>query len=143
MQVRFTVLGEPKGKGRPRATVSGGYAKVYTPKDTVMYENLVRLEYRQQCGDYMFPEGAVLDMRIAAFYSIPKSASKKKRRQMEEGNIRPVKKPDMDNVVKSIADSLNGVAYRDDTQIVDCAVRKFYSDKPRVVITIKEIEKNE
>jgi len=143
MQVRFTVLGEPKGKGRPRATVSGGYAKVYTPKDTVMYENLVRLEYRQQCGDYMFPEGAVLDMRIAAFYSIPKSASKKKRKQMEDGSIRPVKKPDMDNVVKSIADSLNGVAYRDDTQIVDCAVRKFYSDKPRVVITIKEIEKNE
>lgn len=139
MQVRFTVLGEPKGKGRPRATVRGGFAKVYTPKDTVMYENLVRLEYRQQCGDYMFPEGSVLDMRIAAFYSIPKSASKKKRRQMEEGNIRPVKKPDMDNVVKSIADSLNGVAYRDDTQIVDCAVRKFYSDKPRVVITIKEI----
>lgn len=139
MQVRFTVLGEPKGKGRPRATVSGGYAKVYTPKDTVMYENLVRLEYRQQCGDYMFPEGAVLDMRIAAFYSIPKSASKKKRKQMEDGSIRPVKKPDMDNVVKSIADSLNGVAYRDDTQIVDCAVRKFYSDKPRVVITIKEI----
>ena len=139
MQVRFTVLGEPKGKGRPRATVSGGYAKVYTPKDTVMYENLVRLEYRQQCGDYMFPEGAVLDMRIAAFYSIPKSASKKKRKQMEDGSIRPVKKPDMDNVVKSIADSLNGVAYRDDTQIVDCAVRKFYSDKPRVIITIKEI----
>ena len=112
---------------------------MYTPKDTVMYENLVRLEYRQQCGDYMFPEGAVLDMRIAAFYSIPKSASKKKRKQMEDGSIRPVKKPDMDNVVKSIADSLNGVAYRDDTQIVDCAVRKFYSDKPRVVITIKEI----
>lgn len=139
MQVRFTVLGEPKGKGRPRATVSGGYAKVYTPKDTVMYENLVRLEYRQQCGDYMFPEGAVLDMRIAAFYSIPKSVSKKKRKQMEDGSIRPVKKPDMDNVVKSIADSLNGVAYRDDTQIVDCAVRKFYSDKPRVIITIKEI----
>lgn len=139
MQVRFTVLGEPKGKGRPRATVRGGFAKVYTPKDTVMYENLVRLEYRQQCGDYMFPEGAVLDMRIAAFYSIPKSASKKKRKQMEDGSIRPVKKPDMDNVVKSIADSLNGVAYRDDTQIVDCAVRKFYSDKPRVVITIKEI----
>lgn len=139
MQVRFTVLGEPKGKGRPRATVRGGFAKVYTPKDTVVYENLVRMEYRQQCGDYMFPEGAVLDMRIAAFYSIPKSASKKKRKQMEDGSIRPVKKPDMDNVVKSIADSLNGVAYRDDTQIVDCAVRKFYSDKPRVVITIKEI----
>ena len=139
MQVRFTVLGEPKGKGRPRATVRGGFAKVYTPKDTVMYENLVRLEYRQQCDDYMFPEGAVLDMRIAAFYSIPKSASKKKRMQMEDGSVRPVKKPDMDNVVKAIADSLNGVAYHDDTQIVDCAVRKFYSNKPRVVVTIKEI----
>ena len=36
----------------------------------------------------------------------------------------------MDNVVKIIADSLNQIAYRDDTQIVDCQCRKFYSDNP-------------
>ena len=49
------------------------------------------------------------------------------------------KKPDMDNVVKMIADALNQVAYKDDTQIVDCQVRKFFSEEPRVEVIIRQI----
>lgn len=60
---------------------------------------------------------------------------------MLSGDIRPTKKPDMDNVIKIIADSLNKIAYRDDTQIVDCQVRKFYSEKPRVEVMIQTIDK--
>ena len=48
--------------------------------------------------------------------------------------------PILDNVVKIIADSLNQVAYRDDTQIVDCQCRKFYSDNPRVEVIIQEVK---
>ena len=59
---------------------------------------------------------------------------------MKKQLLRPTKKPDMDNVVKIIADSLNQIAYRDDTQIVDCQCRKFYSDNPRVEVTIKEVK---
>ena len=51
--------------------------------------------------------------------------------------IRPMKKPDNDNVVKIIQDALNLVAYHDDVQIVDCQLRKFYSDRPRVEVTIQ------
>lgn len=137
MEVKFTIFGEPKGKGRPRFNTKTGHA--ITPKDTVNYETLVRMEFMSQCNNVMFPEGSMLDMRIKAYYSIPKSVSKKKQAQMLEGIIRPTKKPDMDNVVKIIADSLNKVAYRDDTQIVDCQCRKFYSDKPRVEVRILEI----
>ena len=82
----------------------------------------------------------MLDVRILAFYGIPKSASKKNKEKMKKGLLRPVKKPDMDNVVKIVADALNQVAYRDDTQIVDCQCRKFYSDNPRVEVTIREVE---
>ena len=141
MEVKFTIYGEPKGKGRPRFNTKTGHA--ITPKDTVNYETLVRMEYMNQCQNVMFPDGSMLDMRIKAYYSIPKTAmkSKKKYAQMLEGVIRPTKKPDMDNVVKIIADSLNKIAYRDDTQIVDCQCRKFYSDKPRVEVKILEIAK--
>lgn len=135
MQVSFAVLGEPKGKARPR--FAKGHAM--TPKDTANYETLVHMEYLSQCGDKKFSDDAMLDMRIKAYYSIPKSASKKKKEAMAMGMIRPTKKPDMDNVVKIIADSLNQVAYRDDTQIVDCQCRKFYSENPRVEVRIKEI----
>ena len=79
-------------------------------------------------------------MKIRAYYSIPASASKKRQAAMEAGEIRPVKKPDADNVCKVICDSLNGVAYRDDTQIVDCMVRKFYGEVPRVLVTIEDIK---
>ncbi len=137
MKVKFTVLGEPKGKGRPRFARATGHA--ITPKDTVAYENLVRMEFTNQCGEVRFPDGSMLDMRIMAYYSIPKSASKKKKGLMLEGAIRPTKKPDMDNVVKIVADSLNNIAYHDDTQIVDCQCRKFYSEQPRIEVRIMEI----
>ena len=138
MTVKFTVLGEPKGKGRPRFMPNTGRA--VTPKDTVVYENLVRMEYMAQCHDYRFPDGAMLDMRIIAYYGIPKSQTKKNKELMKRRLLRPIKKPDMDNVVKIIADSLNQVAYRDDTQIVDCQCRKFYSENPRVEVIIKEVK---
>lgn len=136
-EIRFTVLGEPKGKGRPRFNTRTGHA--ITPKDTVNYESLVRLEYAQQTNGFRFPDDAMLDMRILAYYSIPQSKSKKVKAAMLNNEIRPTKKPDMDNVVKIIADSLNQVAYRDDTQIVDCQCRKFYSEQPRVEVIIKQI----
>lgn len=139
MRINFTVMGEPKGKGRPRFCRNTGHA--ITPKDTVNYETLVKMEYTQACGEQMFPDDAMLDMRIKAYYSIPKSASKKRHAAMLSGDIRPTKKPDMDNVIKIIADSLNKIAYRDDTQIVDCQVRKFYSEKPRVEVMIQTIDK--
>lgn len=138
MTVKFTVLGEPAGKGRPRFSNAGPHVKAYTPEKTVSYENLVKLEYRRQCKDFRFPDGAPLDLRITAYYSIPKSASKKKRALMEQYKIRPMKKPDNDNIVKIIQDALNLIAYHDDVQIVDCQLRKFYSSNPRVVVTIRE-----
>lgn len=139
MKVKFTVWGEPKGKGRPRFTKVGNYTKTYTPQETVSYENLVKVEYRNQCGNAMFDNGEMLDMRIFAYYTIPKSTSKKKQIQMKDGIARPTKKPDMDNIIKIIADSLNKIAYHDDSQIVDTMVRKYYSECPRVEITIQTV----
>ena len=138
MKVKFTVLGEPQGKGRPRFTKVGQYVKTYTPDKTVSYENLVKLEYRRQCKDYMFEKGRPVDIRILAYYPIPKSVSKKKQAMMIANELRPMKKPDTDNVVKVILDSLNQIAYHDDVQAVDCQVRKFYSENPRVVVTIED-----
>ncbi|MFQ6845614.1 MAG: RusA family crossover junction endodeoxyribonuclease [Oliverpabstia sp.] len=143
--VKFTVYGEPKAKGRPRVSVRKSadgektFARAYTPKNTVMYENQVKAEYGVQCDNFRFPDEAMLDVRIFAFYGIPKSVSKKKRQEMIEGKIRPVKKPDFDNIAKVICDSLNGIAYRDDAMIVDGMFRKYYSEQPRVEVKIIQI----
>ena len=132
MVVKFIVLGTPTAKGRPRMTRQG---HTYTPQKTV-----VRLEYQRQCGSFQFDRDALLDVRMIAYYPIPKSVSQKKRQMMADHRIRPMKRPDVDNVCKSILDSLNQIAYHDDAQVVDCQVRKFYGDTPKVVVTIEEIK---
>ena len=129
--VKIIIPGEPKGKGRPRMSTKSGRA--YTPKDTVLYENLVKHEYMAQCGTKH--EGEI-KAEVIAYYTIPKSASKKKTKQMVDGEIRPVKKPDTDNIAKVILDSLNKIAFDDDSQIVDLMVRKFYSEIPRVELIL-------
>lgn len=138
MEVQFIVPGEVKGKGRPRVTIRGGYAMAYTPKDTVNYENLVKYIYAEKCGHY-FDEKKPLYANIYAFYQIPKSTSKKKAKEMESKSIRPTKKPDLDNVAKLILDSLNKIAFNDDSQIVRLCVGKYYSDRPRVEVEIGEL----
>ena len=67
MKVKFTILGEPAGKGRPRFRQVGQYAQPYTPEKTVNYETLVKLEYERQCKDYRFPDKTPLDLRITAY----------------------------------------------------------------------------
>lgn len=138
MRTQVCIYGEPQGKGRHRFSTVCGHAKTRTPDQTVIYENLVKTEYRNQSG-VRFPDDAMLDVRVMAYYTIPKSISKKKRQAMLDHKVRPTKKPDFDNIGKVICDSLNGIAYRDDAQIVDAQVRKFYSDTPRVVVIITDI----
>lgn len=137
--VEFTVVGEPKGKGRPNFSTYGGHITARTPAKTVEYENLVKMSYLNKCGRYKFPDDAQLAVSIKAYYSIPKSASKKRKEAMLLKVIRPAKKPDCDNVIKSILDSLNSLAYRDDAQVVDVFFHKFYDEYPRVEVIINEV----
>lgn len=132
MVMRFTVPGEPKGKGRPRLGRSG---HAYTPHDTAQYENLVKLCFTAQYPDFPMMEGNIW-VGITAFYKIPKSVSKKKAADMASGLIRPMKKPDLDNVAKIVCDSLNGIAYVDDSQVTTLVVRKYYSHDPHVEVSI-------
>ncbi len=138
MEVSFTIPGQPGSKGRPRFRRAGNFVSTYTPSKTVQYENLVRLEYQQQCGNVMFPQGAPLEMEVKAYFQVPKSATKSKKERMIAGKVRPTVKPDLDNLIKVIADASNKVAYYDDSQIVSATVRKYYSDNPRVEVTIRD-----
>lgn len=139
----FIILGEPKAKARPRFTVNskGQRGKIYTAKDTISYEKLVRKEYTEQYPTLPpVPPKIPLKMEIDTYHKIPKNVSKETKQRMESCQIRPTKKPDVDNLAKIIADSLNGVAYHDDSQIVDLEIRKFYSNSPRVHVCFGEIK---
>lgn len=135
MKASFTVPGNPKAKARPRFRQGG---RPYTPRDTAQYEALVKAQYRLACGSLFFPAESPLAMEIWVYLPIPQSVSQKRRQAMEDGLIRPTKKPDWDNLGKIISDALNGTAYADDKQLVDVRVRKAYSHNPRAEVTVWE-----
>ena len=59
---------------------------------------------------------------------------------MLKNKIYATKKPDADNIIKIIADALNGVAYNDYKQIFMCSCEKYYTDgEPFVCVYIQEI----
>lgn len=139
MKAEFTVMGNPRGKGRPRFSNKGGFTRTYTPSKTVSYEHLVALEYERQCGGMYFDKGIPLRMVIEAYLPIPTSVSKKKHDQMVAKELYPLKKADSSNILKAVEDALNGVAYHDDVQFVDSRVMRFYGEVPRVEVMIETI----
>ncbi|ENK1244746.1 RusA family crossover junction endodeoxyribonuclease [Clostridium botulinum] len=132
--MKIVIDGKPMGKQRPR--FNSKTENTYTPDKTVNYENWVKLCCQQQCkGEKLTGEIAAF---INAYYIIPKSTSKKNKKDMLAGVIRPTIKPDVDNIAKVILDSLNGLAYGDDKQIVFCTISKWYGENPRVEVILEE-----
>lgn len=135
MTAVFEVFGEPCGKGRPRFSARTG--RTYTPAKTKSYEALVRECYRAQCKEF-FPKGTPIRCEIYAAFLVPLSDSRPKRSRKLSGEMKPTKKPDWDNIGKIICDSLNGVAYDDDTQVTLAVVKKRYAEYPFVRVTLTE-----
>lgn len=142
--MEFIIYGEPIGKERPRHTK---YGHTYTPEKTKKYEEMVGKIF-EECQAELI-EGYV-KVNIKAYLSmpnIPVKSSKNKRAQMEadrikmiSGEIRPTKKPDTDNIAKIILDSLNKKAFKDDSQVIDLRVNKYYAvSEPMVIVTIDEV----
>ena len=135
-RVSCTVPGKPFAKQRPRASRRGRITAIYTPKETVNYENLVKYSYFEENGDTKL-EGP-LESEIVATFPIPQSVSKKKYIDMIEGREYHTKKPDCDNIAKICLDALNHIAFNDDSQITDLTIRKRYGENPNVKIAIWE-----
>ena len=131
----FTVPGAPRGKGRPRFS-RGGFA--YTDKKTAAYESLVALAFTAAYPDWVPTEDPV-EMQFMAYFPIAKSWSKKKKAEAIAGAIRPTGRPDTDNIAK-VKDALNGIAYKDDAQVITEHIEKWYSDVPRLEIKIYCVE---
>jgi Holliday junction resolvase RusA-like endonuclease len=126
------LAGEPRGKGRPRFARRTGHA--YTPAKTASFEACLKHEATLVMAGRPPLEGA-LRVRVLACFGIPQSWSAKKRIAAITGAIRPAKRPDLDNVCKML-DALNEVVWRDDAQVVEAWIEKYYTDRPRLRIEV-------
>ena len=138
--IEFTYYGEIRGKGRPRFRKVGNFVSTYTPNETRDYEMSIKESFISQCGtEETYFNNEPLRMKLEIYQAIPKSVSKKKTQEMLEGKIYPTKKPDIDNILKSVCDSLNKVAYQDDTQIVEMSQIKRYAEKSYMKVKIEKL----
>lgn len=136
--IRFTVPGQPQGKGRPRVGTIGGHARMFTPQKTLAYEGFIALQAQIAMAGHDLVEGPVL-VRMFIALQVPASWSQKKQRAALEGLHFPTTKPDVDNTVKAVFDGLNGVVWKDDVQVVDLVLSKRYSSTPRVEVEVVPI----
>lgn len=136
-KVKFSVIGQIAGKGRPRFTSKGGFFKAYTPKKTKDYEELIAYSFRLTGAEKSVK---ALRVKIFVFKKIPKSTTKKMTQALLDKVYQCTVKPDIDNIVKVVLDALNGVAYNDDIQVAELAVIKnFTDDQEKLLVILEEI----
>jgi Holliday junction resolvase RusA-like endonuclease len=103
-------------------------------------------EYKQALQWQMRPyapkeplEGPV-KVHIHFYMPMPKDVTAPKRRQMINGIIVPCKRPDLDNLAYSVTNAMNELIYADDSQIIDLTLSKRYSENPKIVVKIIELQ---
>lgn len=133
--IEFEILGKPLGKARPRVTRKGF---TYTPQKTVNYESLIRWTFQSEFPNHKPYEGYV-EAEIKAIFDVPKSYSKKKTLELLDGNCNYDHTPDTDNIAKIVLDSLNGIAYKDDSQVTVLKVIKEYGEQAKIIVKLSEI----
>jgi Holliday junction resolvase RusA-like endonuclease len=129
MKIELVIPGTPIGKERARCVKKGAHTVLYTPAKTVNYEKRVKRVARIQLGAFKLLTGPIR-LTVHAQFEPPKRAVKRTHH---------LTRPDVDNVVKSCFDALQGVVYADDKQVVELHARKDYGPEPLVEITIEEI----
>lgn len=121
------------------ATMKGAFVSTYTDSDTVANENRIAAIARAAMRGIK-PMELPIEVMMELRMQIPVSWSKKKQVAASSGAVRATKKPDIDNVVKSILDASNGIVWIDDAQVVLLTVRKLYHADPCVIVAVREVE---
>ena len=127
---------DPYPSPRPRFTRQG---RAYMPSDYTAWKKMFLREWlKHNMGKY--DTGVAIAVDLKFYIKPPKAIARVKKNQniLKSETWRVVKKPDLDNLEKSVLDSVNGHAYEDDNQISDIHSCKRYSLNPRVEIVIRE-----
>lgn len=133
--VQFFIPGDPRGKGRPKATSIGGHARVYTDAKTRAYEAQIAALARQAMAGAA-PLSGPAYVEISVRLAPVASASKRARTAMLALEIQPTKKPDLDNVIKAVLDGMNGIVFSDDALVCAMRAEKIYAETAGVRVTV-------
>jgi Holliday junction resolvase RusA-like endonuclease len=112
----------------------GNFVKTYDPKEATSYKATI-IQLAREVG--ITPMEGPIRISVTAYMPRPKRLCRKSDPQ----GILPAEcKPDWDNIGKIVSDALNGVAYADDSQIVEGYVRKQYHAVGGVPSTVVDVQ---
>lgn len=151
----FEMSGKPRGKGALRFRViipqefkmrtrqelpdrwwEVIYAMGYTDAKTVAYMEALSWCARAAMKSRT-PTNRPVALLLHAYMPIPVSWPKSKQFNAKVGALRPMGKPDWDNIGK-MCDALTGVVWIDDAPVVDARVIKYYSERPALRVEVRE-----
>lgn len=139
---------EPEGAPRPRARLinrnnildaarsNAEFIHIYSPSgssDQAFMKKLTTEEDFLEVGQLLCTP---CDVQFTAYFKTPSYFSKVDLFLSEIGVIRPITKPDWDNIGKKYSDMYNSNIWIDDMLTISGSVNKFYSILPRVEIRL-------
>lgn len=125
--MKFTLPIIPKAQMRARHSTKNGFRRTHKhPQQEIEESNLCAL---LQLHRPTRPLEDALVLTVTAFLPVPMSWSGKKISKAERGEIKPICKPDLDNLVKNLKDCLTATSFwHDDKQVVSLVANKLYND---------------
>lgn len=130
---RITIPGPLRAKGRPRF----GNGRTFTDVKTVQAEKHIQRHAMEQIGKPCLT--GPLHLALTISIAPPPSWSRKNTADALAGRILPTSRPDIDNQMKTAADALNGIAWKDDAQIVDAILSRRYGPESVTVIEVRPL----
>lgn len=134
--IRLFLESLPESKKRHRAGIRDGRVVTYDPQKADKIKTKWLLAAQLRDAGVLRPLEGPIAISVTSYFPQPKSWSKKRK----EREVWKTSKPDFDNIDKFYCDVLNGIAWKDDAQVVQSWSEKKYSDKPGVEIVIQPKE---
>ena len=131
--IHMTLNLEPQPKQRPRFNRSNG--RVYTSAKTSAFESSVRKIAQEHISEPI--KGAV---SLSLLFVHPRLKSEPKRQPLRRYKAT---RPDLSNLIKSVEDGLQGVAFLDDAAVVKLSAEKVHAgldEQPHIEVTVREID---
>lgn len=127
---------EPVGKPRPRFKRIKGKNQVYSGNEYYKkkaFKEILTKEELDQFRHNLISTPCIIDYNV--YLKTPKAFNKLDTLLAEIGAIRPLNKPDWDNIGKEYSDLFNELIWIDDIVVISATLNKFYSILPRIEIT--------